>query len=290
MDKVQLRDYFDMHYCQTTRIQRPIRRWLQAPRKAIEFTYIWRYFDLVSLLSLTATYIGLRSYHSGDAFRMRFFDSAYIRTWQPSDVQNVWNIFGGREYRVSSHDTQIIDIGANTGVFALYAAICAPKASIVAFEPVKDTYQKLCEQVIRSSLQDRIKCVPKGVAGISGKRQILIGQSHDTASLYNLEVDGTDGDSTDKERIETLSLYSIYEEYVSGRLSLLKLDCEGAEWELFETTPCEVWCATDRICLEYHMIDSQTPDLITQKLESTNMQLIWSCSRPNRTGILWFAR
>lgn len=234
---------------------------------------------------LFATYVGLRTYQPGDVFRLRHSNNASIKTWRPVDVVTTWVIFCGKEYEVCAEDETILDCGANIGIFSLYAAVQAPHSRIVSMEPVAETYEKLTEQISRSPFKDRITCVRQGIAGDVGTRRILLGTDSDTSSLYQALAL-----TQDFEQIDVTTYADALDSYQIDRLSLLKLDCEGAEWEVFDKTPGEIWDRTNRVCLEYHLMDEHSPEQITLVLKSRGMRQTRWTTRPNMTGVMWFAR
>ncbi len=59
----------------------------------------------------------------------------------------------------------VLDIGANIGVFSLYAASTWPNAAVHAFEPAADSASVLTHNVARNGLDDRITCHRVAVAG-----------------------------------------------------------------------------------------------------------------------------
>ena len=66
------------------------------------------------------------------------------------------------------------------------------------------------------------------------------------ASLFPREH--ADGSLT----VEATTLADLFTTYAIGRCHLLKMDCEGAEFEILHHCPDDVFAATDRIVLEVH--------------------------------------
>lgn len=52
------------------------------------------------------------------------------------------------------------DVGANVGAYTLVAAVAAPAARVVAFEPAFDNYTALCRNVILNGVGDRVTVLP----------------------------------------------------------------------------------------------------------------------------------
>ena len=175
----------------------------------------------------------------------------------------------------------VIDIGANIGVFALYAMLYGQAARVIAFEPSPQTFDLLCRNVERNGMS-AIKPVCQGVAGTRGGRRLHV---HGPAAGHSLF--GT-GDATVS--IECVSLADMFRDQCVDRCDFLRLDCEGAEYEILLQTPAAILERIDRVALEYH--DSPTPHThheLTRSFERGGFHVQWRDHPRSRTGFL-FAR
>ena len=68
--------------------------------------------------------------------------------------------------------------------------------------------------------------------------------------------------SSDSESItvQSISLQRILDENKISSCKLLKLDCEGAEYEIIDSLPIEYFNKIENIVIEYHLADSK-PEL-----------------------------
>lgn len=142
----------------------------------------------------------------------------------------------------------VVDIGANAGFFALWVISRHPDARVVAFEPVPSHVALIGRQSERNSGLDLI-IDPRAVCAHRGPVQIRFDGRHEfsvAASLFPRE--GADASIT----VEATTLAALFSEYAIERCHLLKLDCEGAEYDILFNCPDEVFAATDRIVLEVH--------------------------------------
>ena len=74
---------------------------------------------------------------------------------------------------------------------------------------------------------------------------------------------------------------------LSGKIDLLKLDCEGAEWDLFEAEEC--WRHVSNIRMEYHLGHLRAASQVTRKLEHFGFTI--SLCRPSTSfGLVWASR
>ncbi len=244
--------------------------------------------EFVDWPRLVALYAGLRTLTEPEEFRLRGEPASCVRVWEHGDVHNVWAIFCGGEYRVLASDAVIVDVGGNVGIFAMYAARRAPVAEIFCYEPVAGTFERLEQQVARSPHAGRIHCRRMGVAGSEGAREIAVGRGADVATLLPTEA----ADLEQTESIEVTTLDRIAADVLSrtGReaISLLKLDCEGAEWEIFESVAPATLEVIERICIEYHVRPGYSEKWLTERLALPGFCVDKVTRRPNQTGIAWY--
>jgi len=173
----------------------------------------------------------------------------------------------------------VIDVGANIGMFAVYAAVAAGARRVWAFEPFPESFALLC----RNAEQNHLAAIaPRrfALAGQSGERELFLAGRHGTNSLF-----GTDGERV---RIECLSLADVFAREPIERCDFLKLDCEGAEYEILLGAPAEVLARIDRIALEYHDAKTtHTHDELRARLEAHGFTVASRDHLPSRSGYLF---
>jgi FkbM family methyltransferase len=141
----------------------------------------------------------------------------------------------------------VIDIGANVGIFSLLAA---PVADLVlALEPLREAFECLSRNV--ASVQaDNVVCVNRAVAGKEGQALLRANASLTAGRLLSADLDERSAGSA--QQVETVTLAGIFDEWSIASCAFLKLDCEGAEFEIFDSTPSEVFQRVHRVALEVH--------------------------------------
>lgn len=136
--------------------------------------------------------------------------------------------------------SKIIDIGANVGFFSIASRFFFPDSEIHAYEPNLDLENYLAHNFS----QLNIELHTQAVGNKSGSVKLnLIGESNQTR--VNESRPGT---------TKMVSLDSILRE-TGGKIDLLKMDCEGSEWDILEN-PESLKCV-DNITLEYHLWANQ---------------------------------
>ena len=112
-----------------------------------------------------------------------------------------------------------VDIGANVGSYTILACAAAG-ARGVAFEPVPSTYKRLVENVRLNHLDEKVKCMNKGL----GVQQGTIKFTSDIDTMNHVLASGEICDDTVKVEMTTMDLALKNEEP-----SLIKIDVEGYE-------------------------------------------------------------
>ena len=170
----------------------------------------------------------------------------------------------------------VVDIGANLGLFSLAARERFPQAKIHAYEP-----NQLVETYLRSNLQSfQIQTHLEAIGSTPGRARL----HHRENSLHTVSVPDIDGD------VPQVTLEHAITR-LGGKVDLLKLDCEGAEWSLLNST--DVWQKVGHLTMEYHLWakpSSRLDDLtaILQQLGFTRIKT-FPGNDPS-FGILWADR
>jgi FkbM family methyltransferase len=171
-----------------------------------------------------------------------------------ADVHFVRDVVAGQEYtgpgyEIAPHDIAV-DIGANIGAFAVYAASQARHGLVVAVEPVADSYRLLLEN-LRLNRCDHVRTRRAALAGHRAKVRVYLSP----AGAGRHSIIPQLAQSRDRfEEVDGLTLADILDEYRLPRCDLLKLDCEGAEFEVLRSLTPELAQRVHRIALEYHTV------------------------------------
>ncbi|MGD9763005.1 MAG: FkbM family methyltransferase [Candidatus Binatia bacterium] len=177
----------------------------------------------------------------------------------------------------------VVDIGANIGMFALYAAVEQRAARVYAFEPFPGSLALLERNAARNRLP-AIVPVPLAVAGCAGSRPLHVQGRHGVHSLF-----GTGGDGAQQWlTVECVTLADAFARCAIERCDFLKLDCEGAEYEILLAAPPHVYARIDRIALEYHdWITDHHHDELVRRFESEGFAVTTRDHAPSRTGYVF---
>jgi len=161
----------------------------------------------------------------------------------PHDVITVFVIFVRQDYGRLDGAGVVVDIGANIGSFALYAARSGARR-VLAYEPNAGAFQCLERNVHENRLRDVIQARRLAVTARAGEKVWF----PVNPSAYNrIAEPGSDN----VEVVGTTSLAEILRVDAPSGIDMLKLDCEGAEYEILFNSPAELERVRE-IRMEYH--------------------------------------
>jgi FkbM family methyltransferase len=126
-------------------------------------------------------------------------------------------------------DSLVCDVGANKGSFLFWLAHWCRQGRVVAFEPQQDLADYL-SRMCRSFGLDNVTVEPKAVFSQPGEREFFIPEGHSPGA--SLHREGLPPADIRTSIVPVVSLDSYFAE--NERVSILKIDVEGAEVGVFE--------------------------------------------------------
>jgi FkbM family methyltransferase len=173
-------------------------------------------------------------------------------------LTNVWLI---EEYKKLNFDINnndvVVDVGAHIGLFTLYASQFCNKGKIYSFEPVKENYKLLLENVKSNNLK-QVTTFNFAVSNSNDPIKLFINDDEAGHSMFYT--------SSQSLIVDSISLQRIFDDNHIDYCNFLKLDCEGAEYEIIKTLPTTYFKKIDKIIIEYHLADSH-PELLIELKE-----------------------
>jgi FkbM family methyltransferase len=201
-------------------------------------------------------------------FELRLRSGEVLVVRERMDLVIFWLVFARRHYPVRSSDRVIVDVGANIGVFTLYAAREAPAAQIVSIEPFPDTCQRLRDLVETNRLTDRVTILNCAVSRASGTAAMDAASeipsqykriTSDATRALNLKYRGDTAlrQATEGVPVRTETLQQVLESVKVTGADLVKLNIHGSEYEVLMFTPPIVLRAFRRIAVQYHELPAE---------------------------------
>jgi len=177
-------------------------------------------------------------------------------------------IYNYGQCRINNGDV-VVDVGANLGFFSVYASYKGCKVCY-AFEPIKELYASMKIQI------DKIPNIVidnRALSNFTGESKFYIpvnesiGASlYDTSKKYNKEQTIVKCDVVD-------FMEMIYEKGIE-KIDYLKLDCEGAEYDIFKSITDEFLTnSIKKIAMEFHDNHASKLQTIIDRLEASKFHV-----------------
>lgn len=195
-------------------------------------------------------YLGIKK--GGGAFYLR--NGAVIRDIEGTASGTIAVVYIRKHYGSIGNKSTVVEIGANIGIFAVYAATENDSVRLYSYEPIKANYDVLVRNIAENGYQDRIRTFNLGVAAKTEQRTFYLQSSPEHSFSKS-------GSSMDGVTVDCVSLSDVLESNGINKVDLLKINAEGAEYEILYSAPKECFDKIDEIRLEYHEHESKGYDL-----------------------------
>ena len=152
-----------------------------------------------------------------------------------------------RDFSGVPSDGLVVDLGANVGIFTLYAASrLVPHGRVVAVEPNPQLVEVL---KVNAGARCNVEVMPVAIDVCAGTRTLYITESTLGCSLYHMSREASVPIEVDCIACADLLRAVCGDE---KRVSLLKCNAEGIEYPLLLETEPEIWARVDRLAIKYH--------------------------------------
>ena len=149
------------------------------------------------------------------------------------------------DFEIHDGDT-VVDVGAHAGVFSASAASkAAPRGRVYSLEPFPSNFH-LLEENVRLNNLDNVRTLMLGLADSAGSRRLYVDPRNSGGHSILPE------DDRESVTITTSTLEGFLDENKVERVHFMKVDCEGAEYEILTSASRKTLDRIDRIVLEYH--------------------------------------
>jgi FkbM family methyltransferase len=220
---------------------------------------------------------------------LRFRDGTQFRVRTAMDVWVIIETYLGHIYEQNSFDIQdnwvIIDIGAGLGEFSITAAKKCPNGIVYAYEPFRESFELMQENILLNNVVNTI-AYPYAVGGSVGLMHLKTASG--VPVLYSTAINDNHVGRYDT-TVQGTTLDEIFGAFQIEKCDLIKIDCEGAEYDILFHTSSPTLQKIKRICLEYHNgVTKYTHLDLVCFLESNSFSVTLKPSPVhNHTGILF---
>ena len=148
------------------------------------------------------------------------------------------------------NDDIVIDVGAHIGLFALFASQYCKNGQIYCFEPVGENYKLLLDNIKLNHLTS-ITPFNSAVSDKSSKVKIFL---HDDESSHSVYTANPNSNSVE---VSSVTLNDFFKKTKIKKCDFLKLDCEGAEYDIIDSITSENFGVIEKIVMECHFANSK---------------------------------
>lgn len=131
----------------------------------------------------------------------------------------------------------VVDLGAHVGVVSTYLGTRFPFLRIVSFEPVPQLFALLQWNLARNRVRN-VTAVNKAVTGDGRPLGMVAWLESNSGGGTSAFSDGVQHDAEHYVEVASTTLDRIFEDFGIDRCRLLKIDVEGAEYEILSQATC----------------------------------------------------
>jgi FkbM family methyltransferase len=164
-----------------------------------------------------------------------------------SDIITVFVIFIKEDYGKVKPGTIVVDVGANIGVYSLYATYLGAK-KVYAYEPNKNAYEVFLQNITNNHLEDVIVPYNMAISDTNNKTVRIPSGS----SPYNEIIANNNDKIENYDLISTIDIETIIANNEIEFIDVLKIDCEGCEYGVFFNMKESTFLKIGNIRMEYH--------------------------------------
>lgn len=189
-----------------------------------------------------------------------------------SDLDVFSQIFLHREYRcldaLTDVDT-VIDCGANVGYSSAYLLSRFPNSTVVAVEPDSGNFEALQKNL--EPYGNRVRVVHSGVWSETVGLVMNEAEFGDGREWARQVRPAREGEAVAMEAVDVASLIDLLG---TERVSILKIDIEGAEFEVFSSPGWRSWMdRVDTVVIEVHGEDAY--EVTMAAFEESGFETVW---------------
>lgn len=227
----------------------------------------WKYLAWRAWPGKASTWVRLRS---GERIELRRMPS--------TDLDTAYEVFASECYRLPrpidpSKIGTILDLGANVGYSVLYWLRAFPTAHVMAFEPHPVHCRQVRRHLTANSLASRVQLIEAAAGRTTGT--VTLSDRENTSSIVAVE-DGL-----------AVPMVDVFEETHGTRIDLLKVDIEGAEYDILDDPRFAEWKPA-AVVMEWHAVPSRPsgPEWCVRRLAEVGYaaERIWDA---DGHGMIW---
>jgi len=203
----------------------------------------------------------------------------------------LYEIFAEDCYRFSwflgplaNQPLRVLDVGGQVGTFSCRLAQLQPQAVINTYEPSPTTADFLRRNIERNHLGDRITVNQAALAATVGTAEFDDNGAGSGENSLVSSARGTVGTVT----VQTTT-FDAAVAAAGGPIDLVKMDCEGGEYDLVYASSPDNWSSVQRLVIEYHPVAGQSWNELRSWLEKVGLTVQYEESHGG-VGVAFMSR
>jgi FkbM family methyltransferase len=177
----------------------------------------------------------------------------------------------------------VLDIGAHVGSFTIALAERYPAAKMTCYEPSPTSAAFLRANITANHLDQRVQVLQSAVASEPGSVRLY---SEGDASCEATTISPAVGSDAATQTV-TVCPAVAFETAVStaGKPDLVKLDCEGAEYDIVLNSKRPCWEQVSSVLLEYHPVVGHSWEELRRHFGELGFAVSWVNADQRRPGL-----
>jgi FkbM family methyltransferase len=189
---------------------------------------------------------------------------------------------------------QVLDVGSHVGAFAINLATNRDDVHVECYEPSPDTAAYLKRNVEQNKIADRVRVHECAMAGTEGTALL---DDNSGGSVHNGLVKQdhrlVDGDDALGHRATITVTTTTFDQAIADApapFDVVKMDCEGGEYELVYASSPQNWTSVQRVVMEYHPVEGESWDKLRAWFEQVGLKVVRHKSDSPGLGTAWLER
>jgi FkbM family methyltransferase len=201
----------------------------------------------------------------------------------------VYEIFVEDAYRLDwftgdlGPELQALDIGGHIGCFSMAFATLHPNARVQTFEASPSTYQYTRRNIETNRLDDRVAVENVAVSSSTGTLSFADNQG-------GSGLNGITAPEGSKVIEIPCVTFAEAKAHAGGSVDVVKIDTEGAEYDIVLGSDPADWKDVQRVVLEYHDVPGYAWSELKEFFASADLHVVRQEPVTERLGTAWLSR
>jgi FkbM family methyltransferase len=164
------------------------------------------------------------------------------------DLWHLSEIFVAKEYYGCLSDRTVLDVGMSNGDSSIFFASQGCKL-VIGLEPLAESFELAKYNIEINNLQEKI--IPLMEALASSEKQALFSDQENLPNTAHVLDTGSRELYGSNTFVQTTCIESVCRKFNLAQIDVLKMDCEGCEYDVIMNTP-SIINLVNEIILEFH--------------------------------------